>query len=321
MITTNSKAALITKEECFEFFDAIGKPELKDMWEKRESVICKELHDFAKGDSASWVGAIGNLPYRAVVIMNGADISTSGQKVDFKARPLRVAFDTPVLPKEYTNLKVGTRIAALKGLNGEHIVLKSYGGNRYRLFNTKGLSADGKELTVKYDCAPSGANYSDQYQQHSDTAWSNQAEIAAAMQEFDNLVAQTGFEIITEPKKSKIKPAEVAIQENPGEISTKVASAKELVFAKLKTNKDVSSFELAHELVEKFPHELYFADALELSKDLCEVKAIYDGINDMSEVKSASDWDTISALLERTKEQNRLATNMEINAANHFSQR
>ncbi len=80
-------------------------------------------------------------------------------------------------------------------------------------------------------------------------------------------------------------------------------------------------FELAHELVEKFPNELYFADAIELSKDLCEVKTIYDGINDMSEVKSANDWATISALLERTKEQNQLATNIEVNAANHFSQR
>ena len=321
MITTNSNIALITKEECFDFFDAIGKPELKDTWEKRESVICKELHDFAKGDSASWVGAIGNLPYRAVVIMNGADISTSGQKVDFKARPLRIAFDTQVLPKEYANLKVGSRIAALKGLCGEHIVLKSYGGNRYRLFNTKGLCADGKELSVKYDCAPSGANYTNQHEQDSETAWSNQAEIEAAMQEFDNLVAQTGF-AVTEHKKAKTtKPAEVAVQENTGEISAKVTEAKYLVIAKLKANKDVSTVELAHDLVEKFPHELYFADAMELAKDLCEVKAIHDGINDMSEVKSASDWDTISALLERTKEQTQLATNMEINAANHFSGR
>lgn len=318
MVTTNCNLALITKEECFDFFDAIGKPELKNSWEKRESVICKELHDFAKGDSASWVGAIGNLPYRAVVIMNGADISTSGQKVDFKARPLRVAFDTPILPKEYANLKVGARIAALKGLCGEHIVLKSYGGNRYRLFNTKGLCADGKELTVKYDCAATSANYIDQFHQNGETAWSNQPEIVEAMQEFDNLAAQTGFET-TEPKKGKSKPAEAAIQENTGAATANVAEAKNLVFAKLKANKDVSSFELAHELVEKFPHELYFADAIELSKDLCEVKAIYDGINDMSEVKKASDWSTISALLERTKEQNQLAANIEINAEGYFS--
>ncbi|MDR0941926.1 MAG: hypothetical protein LBM68_06850 [Bacteroidales bacterium] len=319
MIETNSNIALITKEECFEFFDAVGQPELKNTWEKRESVICKALHDFAKGDSASWIGAIGNLPYRAVVILNGADISTSGQKVDFKARPLRVAFDTPVLPKEYANLQVGSRIAALNGLTCEHIVLKSYGDNRYRLFNTKGLSVDGKELTIKYDCASSGANYTDQYEQDSETAWSNQPEIEEAMREFDALVAQTGYEIA--PKKGKSKPEQVSNQVNTDEILTKIAEAKELVFEKLQANPGVLSYELAHELVEKFPYELYFADAVELAKDMCEVKRINDGINDMSEVKNASDWNTISALLERTKEQNQRATTIEINAANHFSQR
>ncbi|MDR1760990.1 MAG: hypothetical protein LBR55_00925 [Bacteroidales bacterium] len=319
MITTNSNMALITKEECFEFFDAIGKPELKENWEKRENVICKELHDFAKGDSASWVGAIGNLPYRAVVILNGADISTAGQKVDFKSRALRMAFDTPVLPKEYTNLKAGTRIAALKGLHGEHIVLKSYGDNRYRLFNTKGLTVEGKELTAKYDSVTTNAVYTDQFdQENSKTAWSNQPEIMEAMQEFDNLVAQTGYEI--ELKKGKTRPNEVINQEM-GEIAANVTEAKEIVFARLKTNKNVSSFELAHELVEKFPNELYFADAVELSKDLCEAKIIYDSINDMSEVKSALDWNTISSLLEKNKEQNQIATNIEINAAHYFSQR
>lgn len=319
MITTNSNMALITKEECFDFFEAIGKPELKDTWEKRESVICKELHDFAKGDSASWVGAIGNLPYRAVVILNGADISTSGQKVDFKARPLRMAFDTPILPKEYANLQVGTRIAALNGLDCEHIVLKSYGDNRYRLFNTKGLSVEGKEVSIKYDCAPSGANYTDQYEQDSETAWSNQPEIEEAMLEFDNLVAQTGSEV--EAKKGKSKPKAVSNQANAGEILANVTEAKELVFEKLKVNEHVSLNELAHELVEKFPHELYFADAVELSKDMCEVKKINDSINDMSEVKNASDWNTISALLEKNKEQNQIAANIEINAAQYFSQR
>ncbi len=108
---------------------------------------------------------------------------------------------------------------------------------------------------MKYDCAASGANYTNQYEQDSETAWSNQAEVEAAMQELDALVAQTGFEI-TEIKKGKSKSTEVVIEENPGEISTKVTEAKYLVFTKLKANNDVTAFELAHELVEKFPNEL-----------------------------------------------------------------
>ncbi|MDR2962634.1 MAG: hypothetical protein LBU90_03200 [Bacteroidales bacterium] len=320
MIQTQSNIALITKEECFTFFDAIGQPLLKTMWEKRENVVCKELHDFTKGDSASWVGAIGNLPYRAVVILGGvADISTSGQKVDFKARPLRVAFDTPVLPKEYSNLQVGSRISALAGLQCDHIVLKSYGDNRYRLFNTKGLTSDGKELTVKYDSNTANARYIDQYEQDSDTAWSNNAEVEAAMQELDELIAKTGFAI--ESKKSKAKSTTAPQAAPANDSQPKVAEAKELVIAKLKTNKNVSSFELAHELVEKYPYELYFADAVELAKDLCEVKRITDSVNDLSEVKNATDWNTINALLEKNKEQTQLAATIEMNAAQYFSQR